>query len=143
VHHALRLAGSRPAHASQITFKVKKTTQFRKIKDAFVKKEGISVRRRRNCHARAAQPGSQRRLTWPHLRAAPGLATQASALRLMFDGNRIEDEATPESVRRPRAHRVRCGPSHADARRPRAPQMGMEENDVIDATLEATGGACA
>lgn len=62
-------------------FKVKKTTAFKKIFDAYLQRVG----------------------------KAPG------SLRFMFDGARVQDTATPA-------------------------ELGMEDEDTIDAAAEQTGG---
>jgi small ubiquitin-related modifier len=66
---------------SEVYFKIKKTTQLRKLMDAY-------------CSRQAINPNS---------------------IRFLFDGQRVREDQTPK-------------------------ELGMEDNDVIDAVLQQTGG---
>ncbi len=73
-----------------------------------------------------------------------------NTVRFLFDGNRINQEQTPQQAcARPRASAQparACARPHARAiasasqRRPCRPQLDMEDGDVIDVMVEQQGG---
>jgi len=77
-HVNLKVCGQ---DGSEVHFKIKKTTPFRKLMEAYCQRVGKSM----------------------------------NSLRFLYDGDRITENQTPK-------------------------ELGMEENDIIDAVLQQTGG---